>query len=72
MVSLGICVWSFPEDILSMFTCHQITTSQQRLTWEGQKELLPKGKSVADFKVLQASLVAQMVKNPPTMQDTWV
>ena len=50
----------------------RVTTSQQRLTWEGQKELLPKGKSVADFKVLQASLVAQMVKNPATMQDTWV
>ena len=50
----------------------RVTASQQRLMWEGQKELLLKGKSIADFKKLQASLVAQMVKNPPTMQDTWV
>ena len=71
------CLWVSMFGVFQkIFSLHlhaiRVTTSQQRFMWEWQKELLLKGKNVADFKMLQASLVAQMVKNPPTMQDTWV
>ena len=38
----------------------------------GQEDLLEKGWIVYSLQYSWASLVAQMVKNPPAMRETWV
>ena len=58
-------------ECLSMHACMvQLTTLRSLFLWVWDILAFPKHMAPS-FVLIQASLVAQLVKNPPAMRETW-
>ena len=50
---------------------HSVSLRQVQGSYKPKSSLLPTGIAGLDFRDAPHSLVAQLVKNPPAMQETW-
>ena len=73
--NFAVCIWCFLSCILR--TVSHMFHKRRLLTISNKKQFLLSGiqgkpHRYFNFILLLASLVAQLVKNPPAMQETWV